>query len=77
MAIGVLVYAGTAAQALFAGGNFLDYSMLPPEHASDAEALGITLVEYGVGITVSSVMVTIYTQITQRLRDADFPPEAV
>lgn len=73
MAVGVLLYAGTGAQALFAGGNFLDYSMLPPEHASDAEALGMTLVEYGVGITVASVMITIYTQITQRRRDGDHP----
>ena len=26
----------------------------------------MTLVEYGVGLTVCSVMITIYTQITQR-----------
>jgi multicomponent Na+:H+ antiporter subunit B len=71
MAVGVLVYAGTALQGMLAGGNFLDYAMLDPEHGADGEALGVTLVEYGVGITVSSVMVTIYTQITQLRRDGD------
>lgn len=71
MAIGVLLYAGTGLHNLLMGGNFLDYSMLNPENPGEGEALGMTLVEYGVGITVASVMITIYTQITQGRRDGD------
>jgi multicomponent Na+:H+ antiporter subunit B len=66
MALGALIYAGTGLASLFAGGTFLDYGMLTPESAGDGEALGLTLVEYGVGITVSSVMTTIYLMISER-----------
>ena len=66
MASGVLLYAGTGLHNLLAGGAFLDYTLLGPEVPGDAEALGMTLVEYGVGITVCSVMITIYLQMTER-----------
>jgi multicomponent Na+:H+ antiporter subunit B len=66
MASGVLLYAGTGLYSMLAGGRFLDYTMLPADHPGDAEALGMTLVEYGVGITVCSVMITIYLQMTER-----------
>ena len=66
MALGALIYAGTGLACLFFGGTFLDYGMLQPTHAGDGEALGMTLVEYGVGITVCSVMVTIYLMISER-----------
>ena len=65
MAIGALLYAGTGLANMLAGGRFLDYSMLDLDRVGDAEALGMTLVEYGVGITVASVMITIYTQIAE------------
>jgi multicomponent Na+:H+ antiporter subunit B len=64
MALGALIYAGTGLASLLAGGTFLDYGMLQPTHAGDGEALGMTLVEYGVGITVSSVMTTIYLMVS-------------
>ena len=60
MALGALIYAGTGLACLFFEGTFLDYGMLMSTHAGDGEALGMTLVEYGVGITVCSVMVQIY-----------------
>lgn len=66
MALGALLYAGTGLASLLAGGTFLDYGMLQPTHAGDGEALGMTLVEYGVGITVCSVMVTIFLMIGER-----------
>jgi multicomponent Na+:H+ antiporter subunit B len=66
MALGALIYAGTGAACLFFGGTFLDYGMLQSSHAGDGEALGMTLVEYGVGITVCSVMVTIYLSVAER-----------
>lgn len=60
MALGALIYAGTGLACVYFGGTFLDYGMLQPTHAGDGEALGMTLVEYGVGITVCSVMTQIY-----------------
>ena len=64
MALGALIYAGTGLASLLAGGTFLDYGMLQPTHAGDGEALGMTLVEYDVGITVCSVMTTIYLMVS-------------
>ncbi|MFK5977305.1 MAG: Na(+)/H(+) antiporter subunit B [Rhizobiaceae bacterium] len=59
LALGVLVYAGTGVYALLTGYNFLDYSALAhdPVHG---QHYGILIVEAGVGITVSAVMVAIY-----------------
>jgi len=66
MALGALLYAGVGLACLINGGTFLDYGMLRPDSAGDGEALGMSLVEYGVGLTVCSVMVTIYLMISER-----------
>ena len=66
MALGALFYASVGLASLARGGTFLDYGMLKPEHSGDGEALGMSLVEYGVGLTVCSVMVTIYLMISER-----------
>jgi multicomponent Na+:H+ antiporter subunit B len=63
--LGVLVYSGTGAACLLLGGQFLDYSMLNTASPGDGESLGMTLVEYGVGITVSMVMLTIFNQLAE------------
>lgn len=55
-ASGVLLYAGVGFASLFFGGNFLDYSVLSSD-AQHGQHLGILLVELGVGITVTAVMV--------------------
>ncbi len=57
--LGVALYAGVGVASLLLGGNFLDYDVLlhDPVHG---QHLGIFLVELGVGITVWSVMLTIY-----------------
>jgi multicomponent Na+:H+ antiporter subunit B len=59
MAGGVLLYAGVGVAGLLMGGNFLDYSVLrhDPVHG---QHLGITLIEFGVGTTVSCVMITVF-----------------
>ncbi|HKJ63981.1 MAG TPA: Na(+)/H(+) antiporter subunit B, partial [Desulfopila sp.] len=64
-AIGVFLYASVGFACLFMGGNFLDYSVLrhDPVHG---QHLGILLVELGVGITVASVMMTIFFKFTWR-----------
>lgn len=64
IASGVLLYAGTGFASMFAGGNFLEYSALEhsffPEFFPHGQHLGIFLVEAGVGVTVSAVMVEIF-----------------
>ncbi len=64
-ALGVLIYAGVGITCILLGGNFLDYHVLAhdPVHG---QHLGILLVELGVGITVASVMITIFFKFTWR-----------
>lgn len=62
---GVLLYAGTGLWCMFRGGRFLDYGVLPAGDTGAAEALGMVLVEYGVGLTVCTVMITIYDMISE------------
>ena len=59
LAFGVLLYAGVGIAAMLLGGNFLDYSALAhdPVHG---QHLGIMLIEFGVGVTVASAMITIF-----------------
>ncbi|MEM7303321.1 MAG: Na(+)/H(+) antiporter subunit B [Pseudomonadota bacterium] len=58
-ALGVLVYAGVGVLNLMAGAKFLDYNALAND-AISAQHWGILAVEFGVGLTVAAVMVTIY-----------------
>ena len=59
MSLGVLIYAGVGVVALLMGGNFLDYNVLAhdPVHG---QHLGILVVEFGVGTTVASVMISLF-----------------
>ena len=73
-AAGVLLYAGTGVASLFLQGRLLDYAVLWPwgdpsqqPEMGYGEVLGMTLVEYGVGMTVASVMITIFNMITETL----------
>lgn len=63
--LGVLIYAGTGVYCMLRGYNFLDYTALMPGNPGAAEPWGMTSVEYGVGITVASVMMTIFNEITE------------
>ena len=67
MTCGLLLYGGTGIAAIFEGGNFLDYSALS-HNAVHGQHLGIFLVELGVGITVASVMATIFFHFAGRGR---------
>lgn len=64
-ASGVLIYAGVGVACMLMGGKFLDYNVLrhDPVHG---QHLGILLVELGVGITVASVMITLFFKFTWR-----------
>ena len=65
--LGVLIYAGTGFATLLLGGNFLDYSVLAGKPVA-GQHLGILVIELGVGITVSTVMLTIFFTFAGRGR---------
>ncbi|MGB1013309.1 MAG: Na(+)/H(+) antiporter subunit B [Nannocystaceae bacterium] len=64
-AVGVLLYSGVGVTTMLLGGKFLDYAVLNPESPGDGGPLGMTLVEWGVGITVCTVMITIFNQLAE------------
>lgn len=61
--LGVAIYFFTGIISLFFNQNYLDYYALAVS-AIFAQHLGIFLVEMGVGITVSAVMILIYIQLS-------------
>lgn len=64
-ALGVLIYGGTGVVSLFMNRPFLDYSVLA-HHAKHGQHYGIIAVEFGVGLTVASVMLAIYYSFAAR-----------
>jgi len=65
LALGLIIYAGTGFLTLLLGGKYLDYSVLEHHwlteyHVPSGQHLGIFMVELGVGLTVTTVMITIY-----------------
>jgi multicomponent Na+:H+ antiporter subunit B len=74
-AIGVLVYALTGVFSIVFGFEFLNYHAISPEHPKHGQHYGIILVELGVGITVTFVMIAIYYSFagrTPRLDDKEW-----
>ena len=59
MVIGVLIYGGVGVFSLYQGGLFLDYTALTGSVGS-GQHIGIILVELGVGVTVTSVMLALF-----------------
>ncbi len=59
MGAGALIYGATGVVTLLLGGNFLDYNVLAhdPLHG---QHYGILAVEFGVGLTVTAVMISIF-----------------
>ncbi|MCG6969281.1 MAG: Na(+)/H(+) antiporter subunit B [Gammaproteobacteria bacterium] len=57
--LGVLIYAGTGVVTILLGGQFLNYGVLAANPV-EGQHLGILVVELGVGITVSSVMLMVF-----------------
>jgi multicomponent Na+:H+ antiporter subunit B len=66
VSLGVVIYAGVGYAALFAGGEFLNYSALDAHNPQHGQHLGIILIELGVGITVAAVMITIFITFAER-----------
>lgn len=64
-AIGVLLYGSIGMVSFLNGGNFLDYSVLL-DNPIDGQHLGIILIELGVGLTVTAVMIIIFFNFAGR-----------
>ena len=58
-ALGVLLYTGVGVASLLLGANFLDYGVLAADPVA-GQHLGILLVELGVGLTVTAVMILLF-----------------
>jgi multicomponent Na+:H+ antiporter subunit B len=64
---GVLIYAGTGVLTMMLGGNFLDYNMLS-SNPVEGQHIGVMLIELGVGITVSAIMLMVFFAFAGRER---------
>lgn len=64
-ALGVLLYSGVGIYTLLAGANFLDYNVLN-SNPTTGQHIGILIIELGVGITVFSVILTIFFAFSGR-----------
>jgi multicomponent Na+:H+ antiporter subunit B len=62
--LGVLLYAGTGLVCLLKGSDFLNYSALL-ENDIAGQHLGISLIEFGVGLTVASIMCLLYSLLRE------------
>lgn len=65
--IGIIIYFGTGLVAIFAGGYFLDYELLPIPglDTPDLRYWGILIIEFGIGLTVMAVLVSIFDNMAQ------------
>lgn len=69
MTLGVLVYGGTGVATWLLGKEFLNYGALMPSDPSHGQHWGILLVELGVLIAVTCVMVAIFYAFGSRQPD--------
>lgn len=73
-ALGAIVYAGVGFVTVLMGGDFLDYDVLHPDLAHHAgQHMGIILIEIGVLVTVTCVMIAIFYAFAGR--SPDIPDE--
>ena len=64
-ALGLLLFAGVGAVTMLAGSAYLAYNALAQDPVA-GQHLGILIVEFGVGVTVSAVMITIFLAFAGR-----------
>lgn len=62
---GVLLYALTGVLSVAYGYEYLDLTVINPSNPGAAEPWGMVILEYGVGLTVTAVMLTIFNEITE------------
>ena len=66
IAFGALLYGGVGVVSMLLGGNFLSYGVFDSHYPAHGQHVGILLVELGVGITVTFVMVGIFYSFAGR-----------
>lgn len=66
MGFGVLLYAGVGIFNMLLGYEFLNYNAFDPAHPSHGQHIGILIVEAGVGITVTGVLISIFYAFAER-----------
>ncbi len=69
-AVGVLIYAAVGIESMLLGGKFLEYRVLADDPVT-GQHLGIMLIELGVGITVTAVILIIYYGFVSRQHSGD------
>lgn len=65
MASGALLYGLVGVAGILLGGNFLDYSVLSDDPVK-GQQIGLLVIELGVGITVTGVLLSIYHAFASR-----------
>lgn len=65
MVFGVLLYSGVGVATMLLGGAFLDYNVLLADPIA-GQHLGIILIELGVGLTVTGVLLSIFHSFAAR-----------
>lgn len=68
--LGVMLFALTGYAAMALGGNYLDYDFLAANDTA-GQHIGILVVEFGVFLTVSSVMTLIFLAYAGRTHEID------
>jgi multicomponent Na+:H+ antiporter subunit B len=63
--LGVLIFAGTGVATLLLGGQYLNYNVLAADPVA-GQHIGIIVIELGVGMTVSSVMLIVFFAFASR-----------
>ncbi|MCG8371817.1 MAG: DUF4040 domain-containing protein [Proteobacteria bacterium] len=66
---GAILYGGVGVAGMLLGGNFLDYSVLADDPVKGQQT-GILLIEAGVGLTVTGVLLSIFHAFAARGRQA-------
>jgi multicomponent Na+:H+ antiporter subunit B len=59
LAAGVLIYGAVGIVSMMQGGLYLDYNVLA-QRPADGQHIGILVVEFGVGLTVTTVMLLLF-----------------
>jgi multicomponent Na+:H+ antiporter subunit B len=62
---GVLLYAGVGVVSMLAGGEYLNYNVLAADPIT-GQHIGIILVEFGVGLTVTAVIMLMFFTFAAR-----------
>jgi len=64
--VGLLVFAGIGLLCLIQGGNYLQYNALIAGNPKLASHLGIIGIEFGIGVTVAAIMITLFFETARR-----------